>query len=85
MPELADIVSRLSGSAIRFDSISEAEYADICRDGNEEVSEYLIAALTSIYRAVDNGEFAQVSSDIELLTGSTAEDAESWLRKNVSV
>jgi len=80
MPELAEIVARVTGSAVRFESITEEAFAEICRDG-EEVPESMIATLASIYRAVDNGEFSRATDHVERLTGRAPEAAEDYLRR----
>jgi len=85
MTRLAEIVARVTDSRVVFDRISDAEYARICRDGDEEIPEYLIPILTSLYHAVDNGEFGTVTDHVERLTGTPAEDAESYLRRVWSV
>jgi hypothetical protein len=68
---------------VRFDSISEDEYAEICRQGDEPVPEPMIQVLTSLYRAVDNNEFANVSDHVEKLTGSPPEKTGSYLKRYV--
>lgn len=79
MPRLAEIISRAAGAPVRFDSISEDEYAEICRQGNEEVPEVLIQMLITLYRAVDNNEFANATDHVESLTGRPAERAEDFI------
>jgi NAD(P)H dehydrogenase (quinone) len=81
MPELAGIVARITGQKVAFDSITEAEFAEVCRDGEEDVSESMIEILTSIYRAVDNGEFSRVTDHVERLTGRPPEAVEDYLRR----
>jgi len=79
MTELADIITRVAGRTVAFDSVSEETFADICRE--DDVPERMIEILISMYRAVDNGEFSLVTTDVERLTGNPAEDAESYLRR----
>ncbi|QDU36839.1 Quinone oxidoreductase 2 [Maioricimonas rarisocia] len=79
MPELAATISRVVGQEVPFDLVSEEEFVRICQAENEP--EEMIAVLTSMYRAVDNGEFANVTSDIEDLTGRPPETVESYLRR----
>ncbi len=81
MDRLAEIVSEATGAAITYDRITDEQYAQVCREGEESVPEYLIPILTSLYHAVDNGEFARVTDHVELLTGSRPEDALSYLRR----
>jgi len=81
MPRLAGIVSAVTGSTVRFDSITDEQYAQVCRDGEESVPEYLIPILTSLYHAVEDGEFGAVTDHVQQLAGSQPEDAESYLRR----
>ena len=82
MTELADIITRVTGRTVTFDSVSEETFADICReDGFPEIT---IEILISMYRAVNNGEFSLVTTDVEKLTGTPAEEAESYLRRTLS-
>lgn len=84
MPELADIISLVTGKSVRFDSVTEEEFAAICREGAEEVPEYLVEILVSLYRAVDNKEFDTVSDHIERITGAPPERAEDYLRRTLA-
>ena len=68
---------------VRFDSVTEAEYAAVSRAGEEPVPEFLIEVLVSMYRAVDNGEFARATDAIERITGAAAETAEEYLRRTI--
>ena len=81
MPELAEAISRATGKRIEFKPISEEEYADICRVDN--TPEDLIEVLTSMYRAVDNGEFEKVTDHVERLTGTPPEPVESYIKRAV--
>ncbi len=81
MEEMAELIAKVTGTPIRFDSITDQEYVDICRTGHEEVPEYLIEILTSIYWAVDNGEFARATDHIERLTGSAPESPQTYLSR----
>ncbi len=80
MTKLAEIISEVTGKPIRFDSITDEEYAGICRTGKEEVPEIIIPMLTTLYHAVDNGEFEQVTDHVEKLTGRPPEPVASYLR-----
>jgi NAD(P)H dehydrogenase (quinone) len=80
MERLAEIISGVTGRPVRFDSITDEEYAEICRTGREEVPEFIIPMLTTLYHAVDNGEFELVTDHVEMLTGRPPETAESYLR-----
>ena len=84
MERLAEIISTVTGESVVFDRITDEEYAQICRDGEEDVPEFLIPILTSLYHAVDNGEFGGVTDHVEQLAGSPAEDVETYLRRVLS-
>jgi NAD(P)H dehydrogenase (quinone) len=81
MERLAEIVSTVTGEIVVFDRITDEEYAQICRDGEEQIPDFLIPILTSLYHAVDNGEFGAVTDHVERLSGAPAEDAEGYLRR----
>lgn len=81
MPELASALTYATGQAIRFDEVTEEEFAEICRA--DRIPEPDIAILTSLYRAADNREFEQVSDDIRLLTGIPPMAAEDYLRESL--
>ena len=83
MPDLAATIARVTGRAVRFDSITDEAFADVCRQGNEDVPEFLIKILTSLYHAVDNREFETVTDHVERLTGTPPETAESYLRRRL--
>ncbi len=85
MPELADIISRVTGKSIKFECVTEEEFAEICREGKEDVSEEMIEVLTSLDRAVDNGEFATVTDHVRRLTGTPPETAESYLSRTARI
>jgi NAD(P)H dehydrogenase (quinone) len=71
MPELASVLSRAVGAEIRFDSVTDDEYREICRQDHvpEEVTEILV----TMYHAAEAQEFSHVSTDIEILTGAPPE------------
>lgn len=81
MPDLASALTDATGRTIRFDEVTEGEFAAICRA--DSVPEPDIAILTSLYRAADNREFEQVSDDIRLLTGVAPMAAEDYLRESL--
>jgi NAD(P)H dehydrogenase (quinone) len=83
MPRLAEIISKVTGKPVRFDCITDDEFAQVCREGNEDVPEPMIAILTSLYHAVDNKEFERVTDHVELLTGTPPETAESYLARKI--
>jgi len=80
MPALAAALSDVTGESIRFDSITDEDYAEICRQGHEDVPEPLIRILTSIYWAVENGEFGATTNQIEALTGTSPLPAKEYLK-----
>lgn len=81
MPELASALAYATGQTIRFDEVTEEEFAEICRA--DKVPESEIAILTSLYRAAEHGEFEHVSDDISLLTGSPPMAARDYLWKSL--
>jgi NAD(P)H dehydrogenase (quinone) len=83
MEELADTISRVTDQTVTFDSVTEEEFAQVCREGKEQVSDFLIEILTTLYRAVDNEEFENVTDHVEKITGSPPETAESYLHRVV--
>jgi|GEM_PF-106808 len=80
MEELAITISRVTGRSVRFDSVTEEEFAEVCRQGTEDVPDFFIEILTSLYRAVDNKEFKAVTNHVERITGTRSETVESYLR-----
>lgn len=84
MEELAQTLSEVTGQKIVFKNISDEEYAEICRSGVEDVSEALTVILTSIYWAVDNGEFGTATNHIELLAGSSVETVKDYFQKRAN-
>ena len=81
MPDLASALTYATEQTIRFDEVTEEEFAEICRA--DKVPEPDIAILTSLYRAADHGEFEHVSDDIRLLTGSPPTAAQDYLRESL--
>jgi NAD(P)H dehydrogenase (quinone) len=81
IPELAEVISQVSGSTIRFLNPTEADYIEVCRTGEEAISDLMIWFLVSIYRAVDNREFERVSDHVEILTGTPPESIEAYLQR----
>ncbi len=79
MPELASALTAATGQPIAFTQVSEGEFGEICRaDG---VPEYITEVLTSMYRAVDAGEFETVTDHVERLTGAPPEGVTEYLRR----
>jgi NAD(P)H dehydrogenase (quinone) len=83
MTEFAEALSRATGRSIAFRSVTDEEYADICR--KDGIPEAFIQVLTSLYWAVDNGEFEHVTDHVEILTGSPPESVEDYLRRTVKL
>lgn len=81
MDELAEAISNATGKIVEFRKVSEEEYSEICRADN--ITEYMISVLASMYRAVDNGEFETVTNHVELLSGTPPESPESYLTRVV--
>ncbi|MDR8392572.1 SDR family oxidoreductase [Aliifodinibius sp. S!AR15-10] len=77
MPELAKIISRVTGKKIVYDHVTEMEFADLCR--KDDIPEEAIEVLNSMYRAVDNGEFDQVTDHVKLLTGTPPKTVEHYI------
>ena len=77
MPELAQALSQATGQTIRYEQVSEQAFADICRADN--IPEPMVQVLISMYRAVDNGEFEQVTRDVEKLTGRPPQTVQDYL------
>ncbi len=84
MDELAAVISAATGKDVPFETISDEQYADVCRTGTEEVSDGMIRTLTSLYHAVDNDEFAAVTDHVRQLTGSAPETALSFLTREIA-
>jgi len=83
MEELANTISRVTGQSVAFDGVTEEEFAEVCRQGTEDMPDFFIEILTSIYRAVDNREFEAVSDHVERVTGTPPETVESYLRRSL--
>ena len=81
MSDLASALTSATEQTIRFDEVTEEQFAEICRADN--VPEPDIAILTSLYRAADHGEFEHVSDDIRLLTASPPMAAQDYLRESL--
>jgi NAD(P)H dehydrogenase (quinone) len=72
MTELAAAVGAATGTAIRFETITDDEYRAFCRA--DHLSDEMTEALVTMYYAVEAQEFAAVSPDIARLTGRPAEN-----------
>lgn len=67
MPELASIMSDVTGSPIGFRTITGDEYRALCR--KDRLPEEMIEFLLTMYHAAEAQEFSKVTNDIERLTG----------------
>lgn len=83
MSQLAEAISAATGQIIPFDGVTEQEFGDICRAGDENLPDAAVDILNSIYRAADNQEFATVTDHVERLTGTAAETARGYLSRVV--
>lgn len=81
MDRLAATISEVTGKSVVFDSIDDEQYAQICREGAEEVPEYLIPILTSLYHEVEACGFEKVTDHVERLAGIPPEDVATYLRR----
>jgi uncharacterized protein YbjT (DUF2867 family) len=71
MSELASAISEATRTTINFQTITDDEYRDICR--RENLPDVIIEMLVTLYKAAEAQEFANVSRDVELLTGAPPE------------
>lgn len=83
MPQLAAALTAATGTPIAFDCVSESEFEAICR--GDDIPDEIVAILASMYRAVDHGEFAQVTDHVELLSGAPGESVEAYLQRAIGV
>ncbi|UCC93469.1 MAG: SDR family oxidoreductase [Thermoplasmata archaeon] len=83
MDELARAISVATGRDVPFRSISDEEYAEICR--RDGIPEPFIRVLTSMYWAIDAGEVEKGTDHVEVLTGTPPESAEDYLRRTVEL
>lgn len=78
---LASTISEVTGKPVNFEAVSEKEFAEICGASNEPPE--MIDVLNSMYRAVDNGEFEEVTDDVKHLTGNPPESDHDYLTRSV--
>jgi NAD(P)H dehydrogenase (quinone) len=82
MEELAETLSEVTGSSIRFDSVPDEEFVRICeKDGTPE---FITQVLLSLYKAVDKGEFENATDHFELITGRPAESVHDYLERRLA-
>jgi len=79
MPELAQAVSAATGSTVRFQSIGEEAYREICR--KDSLPGEIVDVLVTIYRAAEAQEFSRVTNDILSLTGKASESVQDALAR----
>lgn len=77
MAELAEILSRVSGSLIRYEPMTAAEFA-----AAYDEPEGFGKILASLYAAAQRNLMGEVTEDYHLLTGEQPEDLESYLARN---
>lgn len=70
MPELAGLLSEVTGKEIRFERPSEADYVHFSHADN--ASEAMLDTMLSIYRAAEAGEWGNATDDVFRLTGQKA-------------
>jgi len=85
MDDLGRIISDLTKMPVRFESVSEEEYVSASHAGEMDIPEYKVDVLVSIYRAVENGEFANVTGHIEDLTGKPPEKVGEYMKRRLRV
>lgn len=83
MPDLAGAVSEATGKPVRFETVSDAEFLEICAL-DKDTPPFVAQVLVSLYHAVDAGEFEQVTNHIERLTGRRPEGIESFLKRTLT-
>jgi NAD(P)H dehydrogenase (quinone) len=77
MADLAAAISAATGTDIPFRACSSEEFIEICCQGNE--TPFITDVLLSLYRAVERGEFAIETDDVERLTGKPAQTVSDYL------
>jgi hypothetical protein len=77
MPELAEVLSTVSDSTIKYDPMTVEEFASTYDEpkGFDEV-------LVSLYVAAERNLMDEVTDDYPLITGEKTEDLESYLKRN---
>jgi len=76
MPQLAEVLSEVSGSKIGYQPVTLDEFADIYNEGNEG------HMLSSMYDAGGKGLLNIVSDDYQKVMGHPAQSLESFLTEN---
>jgi len=76
MPELAQVLSEVSGAKIGYQPVTLQEFSDIYNEGNEG------HMLSSMYDAGGRGLLDEVSSDYQTIMGHPATTLKDFLTKN---
>ncbi|WP_338214472.1 SDR family oxidoreductase [Companilactobacillus muriivasis] len=76
MPQLAEVLSEVSGSTIGYQPVSLDEFAEIYNEGNEG------HMLSSMYDAGGRGLLNDISSDYQTIMGRPATPLKEFLTKN---
>lgn len=76
MPQLAEVLSEVSGSAIGYQPVSLDEFAEIYNEGNEG------HMLSSMYDAGGRGLLNDISSDYQTIMGRPATPLKEFLTEN---
>lgn len=76
MPQLAEVLSQVSGEKIGYQPVSLTEFADIYNEGNEG------HMLSSMYDAGGRGLLNEISSDYQEIMGHPATDLQTFLVEN---
>lgn len=78
---IAKIYSNVTGKDLPFVTVSEKEFGDILKKDSPHLDDHFLEIVNSLYRAVEAGEFASVSSTVENLTGRPAETFEHYVMR----
>ena len=77
MPELAAAIAAATGAPVVFDHVSDDAFRAVCRADGE--SDHITEILLTMYRAVEQGEFEQVTDHVEHLTGQPPQTVRAYL------
>jgi len=76
MPQLAEVLTKVSGSPIGYKPVTLKEFEDMYNEGNEG------HMLSSMYDAGARGLLDEVSADYKLIMGHEAQSLIDFLTKN---
>lgn len=79
--ELAGILTRVTGSPVRYEPASDHEFERMCEA--PDIPAYVPRALVTLYHAVAAGEFERVTDHVETLTGRPPERLETYLARHL--